>query len=157
MAYIGNQSWWQAGLIVLGLTISWTYLSAISVVACILFYLSCSLQLIHFHDYMNFFAREPDSKEPLDKEPDVSILMTEHIRLRHNLSKISHRFRIYLLLVFLFVTASLFATLVQITGAFGRVTFLNGGNFAVSQTIFSVSTFVFHLYVVLSKCLWVLF
>lgn len=135
MENIQSQSWWQAGLIVSALTISWTYLSAISLVACILFHLSCSLQLIHFNDYMNFFAREPDSKETLEKEPDVSFLMTEHIRLRHNLSKISHRFRIYLLLVFLFVTASLFATLMQITGAFGRVTFLNGGNFAVTSVV----------------------
>ncbi|KAI7741712.1 hypothetical protein M8C21_026512, partial [Ambrosia artemisiifolia] len=56
-----------------------------------------------------------------------------HARLRHHLSKISHRFRIYLLLVFLVVTSSQFATLFQITEFRDKVTFINGGDFAVSS------------------------
>ncbi|KAL9225583.1 hypothetical protein vseg_001488 [Gypsophila vaccaria] len=130
MFYVHNQSWWQSGLVVSALVISWMYLSAITLAACIVFHLACSLQIIHFDDYKNL----------LERESDILVLMEEHIRLRDYLSKISHRFRKYLLLVFLLVTASLFMTLVQITGVNGRVTFLNGGNFAVSALVQVVET-----------------
>ena len=122
MIYVRNHSWSLACLKVSALVISWTYLSAISLAACILFHLACNLQVIHFNDYTKV----------LEKESSIMTLMDEHMRLRGYLSKISHRFRIYLILVFLFVTASLCMTLVQITGVNGRVTFLNGGNFDVS-------------------------
>lgn len=54
------------------------------------------------------------------------------MRLRHHLSKISHRFRIFLLLAFLVVTASQFVTLFQTTGYHGVINLINGGDFAVS-------------------------
>ncbi|KAK9675455.1 hypothetical protein RND81_11G008200 [Saponaria officinalis] len=127
---VQNQSRWQAAVVVSALFISWTYLSAITLAACILFHLACSLQIIHFEDYKNL----------LEQESSILTLMEEHIRLRDYLSKISHRFRKYLLLVFLLVTASLFMTLVQITGVNGRVTFLNGGNFAVTSLVQVVET-----------------
>ncbi|XP_074295856.1 uncharacterized protein LOC141623638 isoform X2 [Silene latifolia] len=130
MLYVQNQSWWQAGLVVSVLVISWTYLSAITLAACIMFHLACNLQMIHFDDYKNL----------LERESSILTLMEEHIRLRDYLSKISHRFRKYLLLLFLLVTASLFMTLVQITGVNGRVTFLNGGNFAVSSLVQVIET-----------------
>ncbi|XP_057543403.1 uncharacterized protein LOC130821632 [Amaranthus tricolor] len=66
--------------------------------------------------------------------------MDEHMLLRDYLFRISHRFRIYLILVFLFVTASLCMTLIQITGVNGRATFLNGGNFAVTSIVQVVET-----------------
>lgn len=130
MIYVQNQSWWLASLNATALVISWTYLSAISLAACILFHLACNFQVIHFNDYANL----------LEKESSIMALMDEHMRLRDYLSKISHRFRIYLILVFLFVTASLCMTLVQITGVNGRVTFLNGGNFAVTSIVQVVET-----------------
>ncbi|XP_021854713.1 uncharacterized protein [Spinacia oleracea] len=130
MIYIQNQSWWLASLNATALVISWTYLSAISLAACILFHLACNLQVIHFNDYAKV----------LEKESSIMTLMDEHMRLRNYLSKISHRFRIYLILVFLFVTASLCMTLIQITGVNGRVTFINGGNFAVTSIVQVVET-----------------
>ncbi|XP_057542995.1 uncharacterized protein LOC130821312 isoform X2 [Amaranthus tricolor] len=130
MIYVRNHSWSLACLKVSALVISWTYLSAISLAACILFHLACNLQVIHFNDYTKV----------LEKESSIMTLMDEHMRLRGYLSKISHRFRIYLILVFLFVTASLCMTLVQITGVNGRVTFLNGGNFDVTSIVQVVET-----------------
>ncbi|GJS25572.1 leucine-rich repeat protein [Tanacetum coccineum] len=85
--------------------------------------LVCNLQIIHFDDYGNL----------LERETDVLVFIEEHARLRHHLSKISHRFRIYLLLVFIVVISSQFATLFQITEYRDIVTFINGGDFAVSS------------------------
>ncbi|XP_071927126.1 uncharacterized protein [Coffea arabica] len=83
------------------------------------------LWIIHFDDYGKL----------LERQSDVLILIKEHIRLRHYLSKISHRFRIYLILVFLIVTVSQFVTLFQTTGYTGIISFINGGDFAVSSIV----------------------
>lgn len=87
-----------------------------------MFHLVCNLQIIHFDDYGRL----------LETETDVLVSIEEHDRLHHDLSKISHRFRIYLLLVFAVVTSSQFAMLFQVTEISNKVTFINGGDFAVS-------------------------
>ncbi|XVF43766.1 hypothetical protein PTKIN_Ptkin02bG0066600 [Pterospermum kingtungense] len=123
--YVQRDSWWISVAILLGLILSWTYLSTISLSASILFHLVCNLQVIHFDDYARL----------LERESDVVVFIEEHIRLRHHLSKISHRFRIFLLLQFLVVTASQIVTLFRTTGYSGMINFINGGDFAVSSVV----------------------
>ncbi|XP_022776276.1 uncharacterized protein LOC111317976 isoform X1 [Durio zibethinus] len=123
--YVQRNSWWISVAILLALILSWTFVSTISLSASILFHLVCNLQVIHFDDYAKL----------LEREFDVLVLIEEHIRLRHHLSKISHRFRIFLLLEFLVVTASQFVTLFQTTGYGGMINFINGGDFAVSSIV----------------------
>ncbi|KAI6686670.1 hypothetical protein NL676_032583 [Syzygium grande] len=125
LVYIHRESWWLSVYILFSLVISWTYVSAISLSASTMFHLVCNLQVIHFDDYGKL----------LERETDVLVFIEEHIRLRYYLSKISHRFRIFLLLEFLVVTASQFVTLFQITGYSGLVTVINGGDFAVSTIV----------------------
>lgn len=126
MVYVNHDSWWLSIAILMAFVVSWTYLSTISLSASILFHLVCNLQVIHFEDYGKL----------LERESDVVIFIEEHIRLRYNLSKISHRFRIFLVLQFVVVTASQFVTLFQVTGYSGIITFINGGDFAVSSLLF---------------------
>ncbi|XP_015071787.1 uncharacterized protein LOC107015879 isoform X1 [Solanum pennellii] len=125
IVYMQNDSWWKSAAISLAFVSSWTYITAIFLSACVLFHLVCSLQIIHFDDYVKF----------LEREPDCFVLIQEHVRLRYYLSKISHRFRIYLLLLFLIVFVSHFMTLFQITGYTGLITYINGGDFAVSSIV----------------------
>lgn len=126
MVFVDHDSWWLSIAILLALVISWTYVSTISLSASILFHLVCHLQVIHFEDYGKL----------LERESDVLVFIEEHIRLRYHLSKISHRFRIFLVLQFLVVTASQFVTLFQVTGYGGIITLVNGGDFAVSSLLF---------------------
>ncbi|KAI3720396.1 hypothetical protein L6452_21312 [Arctium lappa] len=123
MMYMHHESWWQSCGVFVALTVSWIYVAVIFLSSCLVFHLVCNLQIIHFDDYGNL----------LERETDVLVFIEEHARLRHDLSKISHRFRIYLLLVFIVVTSSQFATLFQITEFRDKVTFINGGDFAVSS------------------------
>lgn len=120
--YVHHESWWQSAAISLAFISSWTYITAIFLSACVLFHLVCKLQIIHFDDYVKL----------LEREPECVVLIQEHVRLRYHLSKISHRFRIYLLLEFLIVIVSHFVTLFQTTGYTGLITYINGGDFAVS-------------------------
>ncbi|KAF8390605.1 hypothetical protein HHK36_025132 [Tetracentron sinense] len=125
LIYVHHESWWQSIAILVALVVSWTYLTIISLSASFLFNLVCNIQVIHFDDYGKL----------LERSSDVSIFIEEHIRLRHHLSKISHRFRIYLLLELLIVSISQFLTLFQTTGYRGIITFINGGDFAVSSVV----------------------
>ncbi|XP_057984887.1 uncharacterized protein LOC110631696 isoform X3 [Hevea brasiliensis] len=123
--YVQHESWWLSAAILFGLILSWGYVSTISLSASILFHLVCNLQVIHFDDYAKL----------LERESDVLVFIEEHIHLRYHLSKISHRFRIFLLLQFCVVTASQIVTLFQTTGYSGIITVINGGDFAVSSIV----------------------
>ncbi|KAJ6430315.1 hypothetical protein OIU84_021673 [Salix udensis] len=120
-----HESWLMSTAVLIGLIISWSYVSTISLSASILFHLICNLQVIHFEDYAKL----------LERDCDVLVFIEEHTRLRYHLSKISHRFRIFLILQFCVVTASQFVTLFRITGYGGIITAINGGDFAVSSIV----------------------
>lgn len=119
--YVHHESWWQSAAILFAFVFSWAYVTAIILSASAVFHVVCNLQIIHFEDYGKL----------LERELDVIALLQEHARLCYYLSKISHRFRIYLLLQFVIVTISQFVTLVQTTGYNGMITLINGGDFAV--------------------------
>ncbi|CAA2968670.1 uncharacterized protein LOC111378368 isoform X1 [Olea europaea var. sylvestris] len=123
--YVRHESWWHSVAILFALILSWTCVTTIFLSACILFHVVCNLQIIHFEEYGKL----------LEREHDCLVLIQEHARLRFYLSKISHRFRIYLLLLFLIVTISQFVTLFQTTEYNGMITFINGGDFAVSSIV----------------------
>lgn len=122
VSYAGDVPWWQSVVILLALVISWTYSMIIYLSGSSLFNLVCNLQVIHFENYGKL----------LERDLDVSEYIEEHIRLVHYLSKISHRFRIFLLLEFLAVTATQILSLLETTSNTGIINFINGGDFAVS-------------------------
>ncbi|KAM2656323.1 hypothetical protein EV1_011844 [Malus domestica] len=113
MIYVHQDSWgWGMSVgVLLALVLSWAYASTITLTASILFHLVCNLQVIHFDDFGRL----------LERESDVLVFMEEHIRLRYHLCKTSHRFRIFLLLQFIVVTASQFVTLFETTGYSGEI------------------------------------
>ncbi|KAM0947016.1 hypothetical protein DsansV1_C08g0081651 [Dioscorea sansibarensis] len=123
--YVHHGSIWKSAIFTLASIISWAYLTTIFLSACILFNLVCNLQVIHFDDYVKL----------LERDTEALVCLEEHVHLRYYLSKISHRFRIYLLLLFLFVTASQFVALLQTTGYSEIVNFINAGDLAVSSVV----------------------
>ncbi|KDP26769.1 hypothetical protein JCGZ_17927 [Jatropha curcas] len=123
--YEQQESWWLSAAILFGLVLSWSYVTTISLSASILFHLVCNLQVIHFDDYARL----------LERDNDVLVFIEEHIHLRYHLSKISHRFRIFLLLELFVVIASQVVTLFQTTGYDGIITLINGGDFVVSSVV----------------------
>ncbi|KAI3727031.1 hypothetical protein L1987_66839 [Smallanthus sonchifolius] len=86
-----------------------------------LFNLVGNLQVIRIENYGKI----------LERDLDVSVYIEEHMRLAHYLSKISHRFRAFLLLELLVVTACQFSALLQTTENQGIINFINTGDFAV--------------------------
>lgn len=125
IVYAHNDSWWQAVATLFAMLVSWTYSTIIFLSGSAIFNLVCNLQVIHFENYGKL----------LERDIDVSVYIGEHIRLKHHLSKISHRFRVFLLLELLFVTASQFVALLETTGNPEIINFINGGDFAVSSIV----------------------
>ncbi|KAG6518916.1 hypothetical protein ZIOFF_022402 [Zingiber officinale] len=123
--YTFHQSAWRSTAVLMASMLSWVYLTIILLSACLLFNLVCNLQIIHFEDYGKF----------LERDVETFLCLEEHMRLRFYLSKISHRFRIFLLLLFLVVTVSQFVTLFQTTGYSGNINFTNAGSLAVSSVV----------------------
>uniref|UniRef100_A0A6V7QRZ2 Uncharacterized protein n=1 Tax=Ananas comosus var. bracteatus TaxID=296719 RepID=A0A6V7QRZ2_ANACO len=123
--YIFHESIWRAVVVLLASVASWTYLTTIYLSSCTIFNLVCNLQVVHFEDYGKL----------LEQDADPLVYVQEHLRLRYNLYKISHRFRIFLLLVFLCVTASQFVILFETTGHGGTVNFTSTADIAVSSIV----------------------
>ncbi|KAK8934845.1 hypothetical protein KSP39_PZI014374 [Platanthera zijinensis] len=122
---ISRNSSWKAILVLFFSAVSWFYLTAVFLSSCLLFNLVCNLQVIHFEDYSRH----------LERDMDTMVFLEEHVRLRYNLSKISHRFRAFLLSVFIFVSASQFVVLIQITGYNESVSFTNAGDLVVASIL----------------------
>ncbi|CAM8881890.1 unnamed protein product [Rhodiola kirilowii] len=122
---VRHESWWVSLSVLVGLVGSWTYTCIVYLSACVIFRLVCNLQITQFDDYVKL----------LEREGDVLVLIEEHTRLRYCLSKISHRFRIFLVLEFVVVSASQFVTLFQTTGCSGMITIINGSDFAISSLV----------------------
>ncbi|KAH9300694.1 hypothetical protein KI387_012277 [Taxus chinensis] len=123
--FLHEESWWKNVVILVAILISWLYLTAVFLSACVLFNLVCNLQIVHVEDFTKL----------LEGTCDVSLFLKEHMYLRFQLYKISHRFRVYLLLAFLVVTGSQFMTLFETTYYSGTITFVNAGDFLVSSAV----------------------
>ncbi|PNT66575.1 hypothetical protein BRADI_3g14221v3 [Brachypodium distachyon] len=124
-SHMYHESVWRACAVLFASVMSWMYLTTIVLSSCMLFNLVCNLQVIHFDDY----------GKVLEQDADPLFYLKEHLQLRHNLSKISHRFRMFLLLLFFSVTASQFAILYKTTAYNGPINFTNGGDIAVSSVV----------------------
>ncbi|XP_042041881.1 uncharacterized protein LOC121787264 [Salvia splendens] len=125
LVYLHNGSWGLSIILLIICLLSWSYSTLVFLSGCALFNLVGNLQIIHFQNY----------GKVLEKDLDVSLYIEEHMTLTFDLSKISHRFRIFLLLEFLIVTASQFVTLLQATENQGIINLINGGDFAVLSIV----------------------
>ncbi|KAJ8761354.1 hypothetical protein K2173_001410 [Erythroxylum novogranatense] len=84
---------------------SWVYRISIFILVCILYRLICWLQILRLEEFAQVFQ----------KESEVGSILKEHLRIRRNLRIISHRFRRFILLSLVLVTASQFFSLLMTT------------------------------------------
>ncbi|KAG8379418.1 hypothetical protein BUALT_Bualt07G0086400 [Buddleja alternifolia] len=125
LMYTHQDSWWWSVIFFFACLLSWSYSTLVFLSGCALFHLVGNLQVIHFENY----------GKVLEKDSDVSVYIEEHMNLTYDLSKISHRFRIFLILEFFIVTASQFVTLLQTTENQSIINLINGGDFAVLSIV----------------------
>ncbi|XP_072973079.1 uncharacterized protein [Typha angustifolia] len=96
---------------------SWIYRTAIFFLVCVLFRLICHLQILRMEDFVGAF----------NDETDVAAVLKEHLRIRRQLSIISHRYRAFIISCLVLVTISQFATLLLTTRPHAQVNFFTAG------------------------------
>ncbi|KAG6423544.1 hypothetical protein SASPL_113944 [Salvia splendens] len=111
---------------------SWLYRISICYVVCILFRLTCYLQVLKLEGYAQVFWRESD----------VASILTRHLRIRRNLRVISHRFRRFILLTLVTVTMSQFISLLVTTEPSSRVDICTAGELALCSITLVTGLFI---------------
>ncbi|XP_071720615.1 uncharacterized protein [Rutidosis leptorrhynchoides] len=100
---------------------SWLYRTSLFFLVCVLFKLTCSLQILRLEDFAKVF----------EKQADVGSILNEHLAIRKTLRIISHRFRAFILSTLILVTASLFASLLVTTETGSLVNISTAGELAL--------------------------
>nr|XP_043610036.1 uncharacterized protein LOC122581812 [Erigeron canadensis] len=111
---------------------SWLYRTSLFLLVSVLFKLTCSLQILRLEDFAQM----------LDKLSDVRPILIQHLTIKRNLHVISHRFRVFILLTLILVTASQFASLLVTTVEGSIVNISTSGELALCSV-----TLVLGLYI----------
>ncbi|KAH7672240.1 hypothetical protein IHE45_09G042200 [Dioscorea alata] len=100
---------------------SWMYRTGLMFLVCVMFRLTCYLQILRLQEFAGVF----------EEESDVELVLSEHLRIRRQLKIISHRFRGFIVCFLVLVTASQFAALFLTTRPRSDVNFFNAGELAL--------------------------
>nr|PNR49775.1 hypothetical protein PHYPA_011671 [Physcomitrium patens] len=104
---------------------SWLYRTSVFLFMCVLFRLMCSLQILRLRGYYKL----------LEVTSEVSIILKEHMKLRNQLTTISHRFRIFLILALFTIIFSQLSSLFQILLYAKTINFFRAGDLAVCSLV----------------------
>ncbi|OVA20033.1 Protein of unknown function DUF3537 [Macleaya cordata] len=129
--FLGNVYLSDAAACILEL-LSWLYRAAIFFLVCILFRLICYLQILRLQDFAQVFQ----------EESDVESVLKEHLRIRKQLRVISHRYRAFIMIALLFVTASQFASLLSTTRSNANLNIFMAGELALCSMTLMVGIFI---------------
>ncbi|GLJ26402.1 hypothetical protein SUGI_0508980 [Cryptomeria japonica] len=105
---------------------SWLYRTGVFLLVCMLFRLTCHLQILRFDGFRKFLE---------EYSSDVSIILKEHMRIRHQLFLTSHRFRFFVLASLLTITISQFAALLMTLSSRTEINFFNAGDLVVCSVV----------------------
>ncbi|KAH7285116.1 hypothetical protein KP509_33G013800 [Ceratopteris richardii] len=105
--------------------LSWVYKTTVFLLPCILFRLMCCLQDLRFEGYVKM----------LEHVSDVSVLLKEYTHLRQQLNVVSHRYRLFIVLSLVAITASQFIFLLMMTATSESVSLFTTGNLGVCSVV----------------------
>lgn len=121
LPYYGNRYISDTILCLLELC-SWLYRTSIFFLVCVLFRLACHLQMLRVEDFAQVFR----------DHTEVDLILIEHLRIRRSFRIISHRFRGFVLLSLLLVTANQLTALLMTTKSTSSVNIFKAGELAVT-------------------------
>lgn len=101
---------------------SWAYRTSVFLLVCVLFRLTCELQILRFQGLHRLF-------EGCDS--DSTMIFEEHVRIRKQLLVTSHRYRFFIIACLVTITVSQFAALLLVLISRSEKTFLNSGDLLV--------------------------
>ncbi|TYH92906.1 hypothetical protein ES332_A13G217100v1 [Gossypium tomentosum] len=112
-----------AFVLVLG---SWVYRTGVFLLVCVLFRLTCELQILRFQGLHKMFE---------GCGSDGGDIFQEHVRIRKQLAITSHRYRFFIIASLVVITASQFAALLMVLASKSDKNFFNSGDLLVCSTV----------------------
>ncbi|KAK8543069.1 hypothetical protein V6N13_136388 [Hibiscus sabdariffa] len=105
---------------------SWVYRTGVFLLVCVLFRLTCELQILRFEGLHKMFE---------GCGADGADIFHEHVRIRKQLSITSHRYRFFIIASLVVITASQFAALFMVLASKSDKNFFNSGDLLVCSTV----------------------
>ncbi|GLJ52841.1 hypothetical protein SUGI_1125680 [Cryptomeria japonica] len=121
----------STSLVFTAVTMSWLYRTGVFLLVCMQSRLTCHLQILRFDGFRKFLE---------EYSSDVSIILKEHMRIRHQLFLSSHRFRFFVLASLLTITISQFAALLMTLSSRTEINFFNAGNLVFAALLMTLSS-----------------
>ncbi|XP_019057474.1 PREDICTED: uncharacterized protein LOC104808241 isoform X1 [Tarenaya hassleriana] len=107
--------------------VSWVYRTGVFLLVCILFRLTCELQILRFVGLHKMFdGCGSDTIEDIYKE---------HTRIKKQLSATSHRYRFFIIASSVVISASQFVALLLVLASKSEKSFLNSGDLVVCSAV----------------------
>lgn len=123
--FLGNAAASAAAACTLEL-LSWIYRTSVFFLVCVLFRITCHLQILRLQDFAATFRGKRG-----ELSVDAASVLAEHLRVKRQLRVISHRFRAFIMSALVLVSMSQLASLLLTTRSHADVNLLNAGELAL--------------------------
>lgn len=121
--------------------VSWFYRSWVFLLVCVLFRLTCELQILRFEGLHKLLE---------GCGSDAGVIFREHLRIRKQLSVTSHRYRFFIIGCLVTVTVSQVGALLLVLASKADKTFFNSGDLVVRIIYYIIILFFYRQ--ILDKC-----
>ncbi|KDP33413.1 hypothetical protein JCGZ_06984 [Jatropha curcas] len=105
---------------------SWVYRTGVFLLVCILFRLTCALQILRFEGLHKLFD---------GCESDAGVIFREHVRIKKQLSATSHRYRFFIIACSVTITISQLGALLLVLLFKSDKTFINSGDLVICSVV----------------------
>ncbi|KAJ4835887.1 hypothetical protein Tsubulata_030869 [Turnera subulata] len=105
---------------------SWVYRTGIFLLVCVLFRLTCELQILRFEGLHKLFE---------GCESDAGVIFREHVRIKKQLSVTSHRYRFFIVASLVTITVSQMGALLLILAYETNKSFFNSGDLLICSVV----------------------
>ncbi|KAL5782853.1 hypothetical protein ACOSP7_007882 [Xanthoceras sorbifolium] len=106
--------------------VSWVYRTGVYLLVCIMFRLTCELQILRFGGLHKMFE---------GCESDSGLIFKEHMRIKKQLSATSHRYRFFIIASLVVITVSQLGALLLILATNSDKSFFNSGDLVVCSAV----------------------
>ncbi|KAL5145031.1 hypothetical protein HKD37_06G015187 [Glycine soja] len=106
--------------------VSWVYRTGLFLLACVLFRLTCELQILRFEGLRKLFE---------GCGSDANMIFREHVRIRRQLWITSHRYRFFIITCLVTITISQLGSLLLVLESKSATTFFNSGDLVICSAV----------------------
>ncbi|XP_022132051.1 uncharacterized protein LOC111005015 [Momordica charantia] len=108
---------------------AWVYRTGVFLLVCILFRLTCELQILRLQGVQKLFEGSSGSGS------EAAVIFDEHVRIKKQLWVTSHRYRFFIIGCLLVITVSQFVALLLVLASKTQKNFFNSGDVVVCSAV----------------------